>query len=186
MNNFCSIGLKILAAAGIGVAVYFGLDKIGNAKNNNQKPNQPNPQPQPQRNNYEEINNTQVCCVEEVKPVTKVEKVVDGLKTAQDICGRGFSLCQNLVMMIDNVSKIFGRNNYDQGYYQGNGFGGAGVGYGYNNQAPGNGYQDKYKDPPGFRRISPFILEFVGKPGEYNTPNYNYQPQPGQYPGGGF
>ena len=178
MNEFCSIGLKILAAAGIGVAVYFGLDKICNNKPKQVRPSNPNPNPQPQPQQVDYNNNTQVCCVEEVRPSNKVEKVVDGLKTAQDICSRGFSLCQNLVMVIDNISKIFGRNNYGSGgNCQGNNFSGGG----YYNQTYGNGYQDKYKDPPGFRRISPFILEFVAKPGEYSTDNYNnYQQNPGQ------
>jgi hypothetical protein len=82
-----------------------------------------------------------------------------------------------LAIAAENIIKIFGKggnNNVNCGYYSGN----------YNN-CPNNGYQDKYGDPPGFRRISPYILEYVGKGdnycGGYNNNFYNQQPNNGGF-----
>ena len=151
MNQFCAIGLKVLAAAGVGVAVYFGIDKaMGNKKQNQPVQNQESPDNVMQQDNSinfpEQTNKNQ-------GELSSGEKVVSGLKVAQDVFGRAFSLCQNLAMAAENVVRIFGKNDYNNQQ-----------GYGYYNDPYQNGYQDKYKDPPGYRRISPFILEYVGGP----------------------
>ena len=36
MNSYCSIGLKVLAAVGVGAAVFFGLDKVVSSKKSSQ------------------------------------------------------------------------------------------------------------------------------------------------------
>lgn len=169
MNSYCSIGLKVLAAVGVGAAVFFGLDKVISGKKSSQpKEEEPRVKQSEQSNqqNFQQDswdsgnnndNNHQPRSIEVAKPTNKVEKVVDGLRTAQDICGRAFSLCQSLVMVVDNVSNIFNKNS---NINCGNGPGGwNNPGGRFNQQGQSsNGYQDKYKDPPGFTRISPFIL----------------------------
>lgn len=174
MNQLVSIGIKVLAAVGVGAAVYFGLDKV--AKPKKQEPSQP-------RNNNCGCNNENCNCSqvnnnpnsnysnqqpnEGQAEMRTEDKIVHGLKTAQEVCGRAFSLCQNLAVAAENIIKIFGGgNNYNNNnYYSG--------GYNYNScQGPNNGYHDKYGDPPGFRRISPYILEFVGDGRNNNGGNY--------------
>ena len=157
MNQFCAIGLKLLAAAGVGVAVYFGIDKAVSRcnKNGQQEPKEGEGNvPGPQHGNCP-VNQPDV-----IGHPNSGEKIVSGLKVAQDVFGRAFSLCQNLAMAADNIVRIFGNNNqgsysYSQPVY---------------NDPYYNGYQDKYKDPPGYRRLSPFIIEYVGGP----VDNRNY------------
>lgn len=185
MNSIISIGLKVIAALGVGAAVYFGLDKMGEKpksqpSNRNNNPNSScgcnsnhhqnncnNGMPNngyPGNGNYMEVE----------KPETKGEQVVAGLRQAQDICGKAFSLVQNLSIAAENIVGIFGNgnpnarnnNNNNYGWNNGNGWNNNG----YNRDPYNNGYQDKYKDPPGFRRVSPFILEWVGV-GNENNPN---------------
>lgn len=163
MNQFFSIGLKVLTAAGVGIAVYLGIDKV--VKNNSQpgtcdrKPQQPtrdhnNPN---SNSNIQEVENTN----HDVQP-SSAEKVVSGLKVAQDVFSRAFSLCQNVSMAVENIVRIFG--NSSSGNYGGYDY--------YNNNDPYyNRYQDKYKDPPGYRRLSPFIIEYVGGPVDSNQFN---------------
>lgn len=173
MHQIISIGLKVLAAVGVGAAVYFGIDKVAKTSSKPEQPNNPgckcgencncncNNQSRPQNN----INGPIEMRTE--------DKIVHGLKTAQDVCSRAFSLCQNVTIAVENILKIFGKgnNNYSGSNYYGGG---------YNCDCPNNGYHDKYGDPPGFRRISPYILEFVGNGnnGNYNGGYNNYnQPQ---------
>lgn len=186
MNSIISIGLKVIAALGVGAAVYFGLNKMGekpksqpsNRNNNpnsscgcNSNPHQNNCNNGMSNNGYPGNGNY----MEAEKPETKGEQVVAGLRQAQDICGKAFSLVQNLSIAAENIVGIFGNgnpnarnnNNNNYGWNNGNGWNNNG----YNNRDPyNNGYQDKYKDPPGFRRVSPFILEWVGV-GNENNPN---------------
>lgn len=157
MNQFCAIGLKVLAAAGIGVAVYFGIDKAvsGTKKEEHGSESQPTATPQPGNSNLPEQCN-------QSNEMSSGEKVVSGLKVAQDVFGRAFSLCQNLAMAAENIVRIFGKTNNQPEY-----------GYRSNYSDPySNGYQDKYKDPPGYRRLSPFILEYVGDNPGYYPRNY--------------
>lgn len=166
MYQIISIGLKVLAAVGVGAAVYLGIDKLAKTNNNpnptgNENPNS-NLNPTPENQNSNNIQQTGNGGVE----MRTEDKIINGLKTAQDICGRAFSLCQNLAIAADNIIKIFGGRSYGGNY---SGYSG---GY-YNNCCPNNGYHDKYGDPPGFRRISPYILEFVGDDNNGNYGGYN-------------
>ena len=43
MDTFFSVGLKIVAALGIGAAVYLGLDSLKDKKQEAPKPQQPEP-----------------------------------------------------------------------------------------------------------------------------------------------
>lgn len=167
MNQFFAVGLKLLAAAGVGVAVYLGIDKAVSScekKQNSQRRDMNN-------NNSESPEQCSNCSTSQVGVSTERqqpssgEKLVSGLRVAQDVFGRAFSLCQNLAMAADNIVKIFG-NNHQDGYNQPGG-------YGYNNSYQ-NGYQDKYKDPPGYRRLSPFILEYVEGPVDSRCYNQAY------------
>ena len=114
MNQLISIGIKVLAAVGVGAAVYFGLDKV--AKPKKQEPSQP-------RNNNCGCNNENCNCSqvnnnpnsnysnqqsnEGQAEMRTEDKIVHGLKTAQEVCGRAFSLCQNLAVAAENIIKIF-------------------------------------------------------------------------------
>ena len=181
MNSILSIGLKLVAAIGVGVGVYFCADKIMSARSTKSSEGNSNTPPPPP---YEDSNNNScggdcnnyshpVESMEMSKAVNSGEKVVSGLKTAQDICGRAFSLCQNLAMAAENIVRVFKPGGYSMGYVNQ-----PQQGYGGYNQCPNNGYQDKYKDPPGFRRISPYILEWVGVDNSNNQQmnnNYGYR-----------
>lgn len=180
MNQFFAIGLKVLAAAGVGVAVYFGIDKAvsGNKNRSNAGPgvnNNPTNSPMPSNEgDYQsQVGDSNTVASQP----SSGEKVVSGLRVAQDVLGRAFSLCQNLTMAADNIVRIFGGNdqNYGQNYGQNRPEYG-----GYYNDPYRNGYQDKYKDPPGYRRLSPFILEYVGGPVDSRN-YYNNYPTNGGY-----
>lgn len=168
MDTFFSVGLKIVAALGIGAAVYLGLDSLKDKKQEAPKPQQPEPDDSSSNTQQQP---PQQRSIEIIKPETRGDKVVGGLKTAQEVCGRAFTLCQNLVLVAENLRSVFS----PQGQYQ-NQPGSVGQGgYGYRDPY-NNGYQDKYKDPPGFRRISPFILEWVGVSNTQQPPQQNNGP----------
>lgn len=170
MNQFFAVGLKVLAAVGVGTAVYFGIDKAVNSrKNTNSQTNNGSNQGQPQNpvvNNNPQANAVVVSPESSTEP-SSGEKIVNGLRVAQDVFGRAFSLCQNVAMAVENISRIFGNNpNQPNNNYGGSGY--------YSNDPYNNGYHDKYKDPPGYRRVSPFILEYVGGP--VDNRHYNQHP----------
>lgn len=166
MNQFFAIGLKVLAAAGVGIAVYFGIDKAVSGNKNNTGPRVSNPTSSPMPNSENDYQN-QVDNNTVTNQPSSGEKVVSGLRVAQDVLGRAFSLCQNLTMAADNIVRIFGGNGQNYGHNQSD-YGG------YYNDPYRNGYQDKYKDPPGYRRLSPFILEYVGGPVDSRNYYNNY------------
>ena len=119
MNQLVSIGIKVLAAVGVGAAVYFGLDKV--AKPKKQEPSQPRNNNNCGCNNEncncsQVNNNPNLNCSNQQPNEGQVEmrtedKIVHGLKTAQEVCGRAFSLCQNLAVAAENIIKIFGGGN---------------------------------------------------------------------------
>lgn len=171
MDTFFSVGLKIVAALGIGAAVYLGLGSLKDKKQESPKPQQPQSGDSNSNSNTQQ-QPPQQRSIEITKPETKGEKVVEGLKTAQEVCGRAFTLCQNLVLVAENLRSVFspqGQYQYDN---QPRGVGQGGYDYGYRDPY-NNGYQDKYKDPPGFRRVSPFILEWVGVSNTQQPPQQN-------------
>ena len=157
MNEIFKIGLKIAAALLAGGAVYVGLDKISSKT----KEQQPVNESQPDNTSCSNSNSGQCCC--ENKPQQREmnagEKAVDCLKKTQDTCSKALGIIQNLTVAVDSIVRIFNGGgstvpNYNYGGY-------------YNN---GGGYNDT---PPGFRRISPCILEYVGPSRNNNCNNNN-------------
>lgn len=157
MNEIFKIGLKIAAALLAGGAVYIGLDKISSKT----KEQQPVNESQPDNNTSCNNSNSGQCCCEnkpQQREMNAGEKAVDCLKKTQDTCSKALGIIQNLTVAVDSIVRIFNGGgstvpNYNYGGY-------------YNN---GSGYNDT---PPGFRRISPCILEYVG-PSRNNNCNCN-------------
>ena len=155
MNNFFKIGLQVLAAVAAGGAVFMGLSKAFKEDECGQR-NQANPgNPADQQNNYQE---PQQCIeqsnVNKPQPSTG-ETVVDCLRKTQDTCSKAMTILQNLTIAADSIVRVFsgGPSILPQQ---------CGYGYGYGN------YQQE-PTPPGFRRISPHILEYIG-----DSPQNNY------------
>lgn len=178
MTSFISIALKLFAAVGVGAAVYFGIKRVEDRTiesiQNSQSGNPPSPDP----NNGSCCNssdpsidpnqnmgpmNTPPAAPVKSDAVVNGERIVNTLRVTQTACGKIFTLCQNLAIAIENVLRIFTDYNPQQVIPQPQ-LGGNPPQYqgGYYSPYPNNGYQDKYKDPPGFRRISPYIIEWVG------------------------
>ena len=159
MNEIFKIGLKIAAALLAGGAVYIGLDKISSKT----KEQQPANEPQPDNNTSCNNSNSGQCCCEnkpQQREMNAGEKAVDCLKKTQDTCSKALGIIQNLTVAVDSIVRIFNGGgstvpNYNYGGYYNNG-----------------GYNDT---PPGFRRISPCILEYVGpsRNNNYNNNNSN-------------
>lgn len=154
MNEIFKVGLKIAAALLAGGIVYVGLDKATSKSNEHQPTNEP------QTDNTSCNSNSSQCCDENIPQQRKMntgEKAVECLKKTQDTCSKALGVIQNLIVAVDSIVRIFNGGgstipNYNYGGY-------------YNNMG---GYNDT---PPGFRRISPCILEYVGP--SRNNNNYN-------------
>ena len=154
MNEIFKLGLKIVAAVVAGGATFVGLSKVFSDSNTKQEKSN---QTSVDNSSHEDCCTNNYCCsggvIEnpQTQPSQKTsgEKVVDCLRKTQDTCSRALNVIQSLTTAVDCIVKAFGTKPMPQIN--------RGYGYDYN-----NGYQDKYKDPPGFRRISPYILEYVG------------------------
>ena len=142
MNEFCKLGLKIAAAIIAGGVVFIGLDKATSKKSSEQQP--------PADNEDSHLDGNNDCCCNNLQNnqssqnnMNTGEKVVNCLKKTQETCNRAMSVIQNITIAADSIVRIFkGSGSPTPSYNYGN--------Y-YNNDTP-----------PGFRRISPCILEYVG------------------------
>ncbi len=162
MNEFFSIGLKVVAAVVAGGAVFVGLGKVfGDNKTSNQRTDA-------QGSNVSDCDDeTSECQVSEnsqsmtttdqnqSNEKSSGEKVVECLRKTQETCSRALNIIQSVTAAVDCIVRAFGK-----------------PGTVLPNNGYGHEYLDKYKDPPGFRRISPYILEYVGN-SNYHTNNYN-------------
>lgn len=162
MNEIFKLGLKIVAAVVAGGATFVGLSKVFSDSNTKQEESN---QTSVDNSSHEDCCTNNCCCSggitenPQTQPSQKTsgEKVVDCLRKTQDTCSRALNVIQSLTTAVDCIVKAFGTKPMPQNN--------RGYGYDYN-----YGYQDKYKDPPGFRRISPYILEYVGE----NNNNSSY------------
>ena len=162
MNEVFKLGLKIVAAVVAGGATFIGLSKVFG---NNSEQREINQTPVNNESNCNNDVGSCSCCSssgqlsensqqnQQPQQKTSGEKVVDCLRKTQDTCSRALNVIQSITTAVDCIVRAFGTKQSVQQNNNG------GYGYGYYN----NGYQDKYKDPPGFRRISPYILEYVGE-----------------------
>ena len=164
----CEVGLKVLAAAVAGVAIFIGVDKATKVKQNPQPvgdPQQPNPtgmnmdpgQQQPQQQPAQP------------QDQTTGDRIIGGFRATQDTFGKMLAFVQSLTLVAENLTRIFGNNNAQPGYYPG-----------------GWGSQPYYNDPWSMRqpvntgggqqwtRISPFIIEAGPGPSPRGYQNYPF------------
>ncbi len=142
------IGLKVVIALGAGLAIFKGIEgatKYNNAQVNQQDPNDFSDPGQQANNKSAESNTGSV--------------VISGLQAAQNTCGKLYALTQGLVTVAQSISAFSGNNNNNYSYPS--------YGGGY------SGYYPPQQCGPGWRRVSPFILEQVPQPGQ--AINYNAQ-----------
>lgn len=167
-GKFWEIGLKILAAAVVGVAVFVGIDRSTSKKdvnfngNGNPQPeeqtevkNQWNQPDEPKNNN--EVNQQKSSSKEDNKAVG--EKVVNGLKGMYGTFGKLSQVISSLVDVVGSVGRLFGNdNNYPprQPYFTSNPWGcGCNLG-------------------PGLHRVNDYIIQVGPTPGQQYGNNYNY------------
>lgn len=137
-----TVGLKVLLAAGTGLAVFVGISKAtGNVERKNQGSNnfgfsENDVKPEGVSNQVEQRSN----------------ELMNGLRATGEICGKLFAFVQSLTLVVENVGRIFGNggNDYSQPYYNQNSW----MAYG--------GYQGPQNMGNGLVRINPFIIEATG------------------------
>lgn len=131
------VGLKVVVAVGAGLAVFMGVNSATKKREIVVEDNNPSLDGSVNNKNTEGT-------------------IVEGLRAAQNTCGKLFSLAQGLVAVAESVSAFTGNNNGNYSYPSYSG-------YGY------------YQQPvcgTGWRRINPFIIESVpqqGAPINYNS-----------------
>lgn len=169
-GRFWEIGLKVIAAAVVGIAVFVGIDRSTSKRNTNfngtQNQNQGNsnpgtwqqPEEQPGQDN---VNQQQTGNVENQERDHKAvgEKVVSGLKGMYGTFGKLSQVISSLVDVVGSIGRLFGSDDgYPprQPYYTNNPWGcGCNLG-------------------PGLHRVNDYVIQ-VGptQPGQFGN-NYNY------------
>lgn len=124
-DKLWEIGLKVLAAAVVGIAVFVGIERSTSKKNNfNQQPPQREPeenkntwsQPAVEQQNQAENKNQQTDPVVNDKQNKAVgEKVVDGLRGMCGTFGKLSQVISSLVDVVGSIGRLFGSDN-DYGY----------------------------------------------------------------------
>lgn len=163
-GRFWEIGLKILAAAAVGIAVFVGIDRSTSSKNNNFN-NGSQPESNNNSNNQPNCNwGTQEPKQENVNQQTRIqenpgkdnravgEKVVSGLKGMYGTFGKLTQVISSLVDVVGSVGRLFGNDNYGypprQPYYTNNPWG-----CGCNLS-------------PGLHRVNDYIIQVGPTPGQ--------------------
>ena len=143
------IGLKVVVALGAGLAVFKGIESATRYNNQDAQVNQQNPN---------DFSGQGVANDKSAEPSTG-SVVISGLQAAQNTCGKLFNIAQGLVTVAQSISAFGGNNGCSTYSYPAYG--------GYSN------YYPPQQCSPGWRRVSPFILEQVPQPGA--AINYNAQ-----------
>ena len=165
-GRFWEIGLKILAAAVVGIAVFVGIEKSTSKENNNFNGSQQNPDQNNNGNNNwtqpEQQQEAQNNTVNQ-KPENKVvgEKVVDGLNGIYRTFGKLSQVISSLVDVVGSIGRLFGNdNNYGypprQPFYTSNPWGcGCNLG-------------------PGLHRVNDYIIQVGPTQGQQYGNNFGY------------
>ena len=168
-GKFWEIGLKILAAAVVGIAVFVGIDKSISKKEesnfNGSQQNQGNPsndsgtwQPneQNQGNVNQSVGNKENSNQRNNEYVG--EKVVNGLKGIYGTFGKLTQVISSLVDVVGSVGRLFGNDEFAypprQPYYTNNPWGcGCNI-------------------SPGLHRVNDYIIQVGPTPGQQYGNNY--------------
>ena len=162
-GRFWEIGLKILAAAVVGFAVFVGIDRSTSKKSTdfngqqNKEPETKNEwsQPDQQHNNQEQVETKR-----DNREVVG-EKVVSGLKGMYGTFGKLSQVISSLVDVVGSVGRLFGNDDYGypprQPYYTNNPWGcGCNLG-------------------PGLHRINDYVIQVGPTPqGQQYGSNFGY------------
>ena len=168
-GKFWEIGLKVLAAAVVGIAVFVGIDKSTSNRSSNfngQGNNNQNQEPESKNNAWSQPgeqhnqNENQAPHQEEKRENKDVgEKVVNGLKGMYGTFGKLSQVISSLVDVVGSIGRLFGNDNgYPprQPYYTTNPWGcGCNIG-------------------PGLHRVNDYIIQVGPTPGQQYGSNFGY------------
>ena len=161
-GKFWEIGLKILAAAVVGIAVFVGIDKSTSRKPNSNNGPQPSPENNQQNQSWEPPREKQTEEIKQEsnnKPVG--EKVVNGLRGMYGTFGKLSQVISSLVDVVGSVGRLFG-NNDDYGYPPRQPY--------YNMNNP---WSCGCTISPGLNRVNDYIIQVGPMPGQQYGNNYN-------------
>lgn len=174
-GRFWEIGLKVLAAAVVGLAVFVGIERSTSKKSTNFNDPQQNPdpnnnnngnkwtQPEQQQDQAAGVNQQQNAGNNNTGKDSSVvgEKVVNGLRGMYGTFGKLSQVISSLVDVVGSVGRLFGKDNdcgYPprQPYYTSNPWGcGCNLG-------------------PGLHRVNDYIIQVGPTPGQQYGNNFGY------------
>jgi hypothetical protein len=171
-GRFWEIGLKVIAAAVVGIAVFVGIDRSTSKKstnfngqgNNNQEPEpKNNAWSQPGEQQQHGQNNDNQAPQQEDKRENKDvgEKVVNGLKGMYGTFGKLSQVISSLVDVVGSIGRLFGNDN----------------GYGYPPRQPyytSNPWGCGCNLGPGLHRVNDYIIQVGPTPGQQYGNNFGY------------
>lgn len=170
-GRFWEIGLKVIAAAVVGIAVFVGIDRSTSKKstnfngqgNNNQEPEpKNNTWSQPGEQQQSQNNDNQAPQQEGKRENKDVgEKVVNGLKGMYGTFGKLSQVISSLVDVVGSIGRLFGNDN----------------GYGYPPRQPyytSNPWGCGCNLGPGLHRVNDYIIQVGPTPGQQYGSNFGY------------
>lgn len=168
-GQFWEIGLKILAAAVVGIAVFVGIDRSTSKKNTNFNGQQSNNQTPEQNNNNswsqpeQNLQDNQNQTPREVKTENKGvgERVVNGLRGMYGTFGKLSQVISSLVDVVGSIGRLFGGDS----------------GYGYPPRQPyytSNPWGCGCNLGPGLHRVNDYIIQVGPTPGQQCGNNFGY------------
>lgn len=170
-GRFWEIGLKVIAAAIVGIAVFVGIDRSTSKKstnfngqgNNNQEPEpKNNTWSQPGEQQQGQSNDNQAPQQEGKRENKDVgEKVVNGLKGMYGTFGKLSQVISSLVDVVGSIGRLFGNDN----------------GYGYPPRQPyytSNPWGCGCNLGPGLHRVNDYIIQVGPTPGQQYGSNFGY------------
>ena len=169
-GRFWEIGLKVIAAAIVGIAVFVGIDRSTSKKSTNfNGQGNNNQEPEPKNNTWSQPgeqqqgqNNNQAPQQEGKRENQDVgEKVVNGLKGMYGTFGKLSQVISSLVDVVGSVGRLFGNDN----------------GYGYPPRQPyytSNPWGCGCNLGPGLHRVNDYIIQVGPTPGQQYGSNFGY------------
>lgn len=171
-GKFWEIGLKVLAAAVVGIAVFVGIERSTSKKstNFNGQGNNNQQEPEQQQNNMwsqpgteqQNQNNNQAPQQEDKRENKDVgEKVVNGLKGMYGTFGKLSQVISSLVDVVGSIGRLFGNDS----------------GYGYPPRQPyytSNPWGCGCNLGPGLHRVNDYIIQVGPTPGQQYGSNFGY------------
>jgi hypothetical protein len=170
-GRFWEIGLKVIAAAVVGIAVFVGIDRSTSKRSTNFNGQQQNNQEPESKNNMwsqpgehqQNKNENQASPQQEEKRENKDvgEKVVNGLKGMYGTFGKLSQVISSLVDVVGSIGRLFGNDN----------------GYGYPPRQPyytSNPWGCGCNLGPGLHRVNDYIIQVGPTQGQQYGNNFGY------------